>query len=122
MARSYYVKRKLSGSTSGKRIKIAATSSPGTTIHQAQNSTADGYWDEVFINVYNSDADPVDVTIQWGGTSSPDDDIKFTLASKEGLEAEVLGDILQNNLEIKAYASKANVVTVGGYVNRITES
>jgi hypothetical protein len=32
----------------------------------------------------------------------------------------VFGDVLQNSLVVKAFAAAANVMTIGGYVNRIT--
>ena len=41
------VKRKLSGSTDGMGIKIAATSTPGTAIHTASSETMDGSYDEI---------------------------------------------------------------------------
>jgi hypothetical protein len=109
----------LSGSTSGKRIKIAATSTPGTTIHTATSSATDTF-DELWLNVYNSDTVTRELTIEWGEATAPDGNIKVTVAVKAGLTQVVFGDILQNSLVVRAFAAAANVLTIGGYVNRIS--
>lgn len=109
----------LSGSTNGKRIKIAATATPGTLIHTATSSTTDT-WDEVWINVYNSDTVSREITIEWGEATAPDGNIKLTVAAKSGLTQMVFGDVIQNSLVIRAFAAATNVLTVGGYVNRIS--
>jgi len=57
----------LSGSTHGGSIKVAATSSPGTTIHTATSSTTD--CDVVTLYAYNSSASAVTLTLQWSGTT-----------------------------------------------------
>ena len=118
-AQDHVEKLPLSGSTNGKRIKIAATSTPGPTIHTATSSSTDT-WDEVWINVYNSDTVSREITIEWGEATAPDGNIKLTVASKSGLTQMVFGDPIQNSLVVKAFAAAANVVTVGGYVNRIS--
>ena len=55
-----YTKRLLSGSTNGRPIKVAATATPGTTIHTAVTGTTD--FDEVWIyNVLQHTIDPGDI-------------------------------------------------------------
>lgn len=115
------VKRKLSGSTDGLPIKVAATSTPGTTIHTAPAVTADGSWDEVWLYAYNSHTSAVELTIEYGGTTAPDQNIKVTLAAKSGLALIVPGLILQNSKVVSAFAGTTNVITISGWVNRITD-
>lgn len=114
-----FQKHALSGSTHGRGIKVAATSSPGTTIHTAVAGTDYTSEDIVTLFAYNGDSVQRTLTIQWGGTTSPDDDIVLTLPSKSGLTLVVADLILRNSLVAKAYADAANVVTIHGYVNRI---
>lgn len=113
-------KRKLSGSTDGRQIKVAATGSPGTTIHTAVASVVPGTVDEIYLYAYNSDTVARLLTIQFGSTTSPDDDIKISIPSQVGLIAVVPGLILQNGTIVRAYAAAANVVIVSGFVNAIS--
>lgn len=115
------VKRKLSGSTDGRGIKVAATASPGTTLHTAVNSTTAGTFDEIWLEAYNSDTLDRLLTIQFGGTTSPDDDITLTIPAQNGLTQVIRGLILQNACVVKAFANVANVVVIFGYVNSITD-
>ena len=114
-------KRKLSQSTDGRGIKVVATASSGTLIHTAVAGTTAGTYDEIWLWAYNSNSTPVQLTIQWGGTSTPDDDIVDTIPSKSGLRLMVPGYPLQNAKEVRAYAASANVVTIHGFVNTITD-
>lgn len=109
----------LSGSTSGKQIKIVATATPGTTIHTATASATDTF-DEVWLWAWNSDTVSREITIEYGSATAPDDNIKVTIAAKSGFTAIVQGLILQNSLVIRAFGAAANVLMVGGYVNRIS--
>lgn len=117
-----FSKLHLSGSTDGRLIKVAATSTPGTTIHTG-SSTATTY-DEVWLYAVNSDTVPRKLTIEFGGTSSPDDLIELTVATEAGLTLVVPGLVIKGNasaaLVVRAFCATANVVMVGGYVNRIT--
>lgn len=107
----------LSGSTHGRGIKVAATSSAGTTIHTATSSTTD--CDVVTIYAYNSSASAVNLTLQWGGTTSVDDDIKLSIPATSGLTLVAPDLVLRNSLVIKAYAGTADVVTIHGFANRV---
>lgn len=114
-------KRKLSGSTDGKAIKVAATATLGTTIHTAVSGTTPGTFDEVWIYAYNGHTTTVTLTIEFGGATVPDNNIILTLASKSGEYLVVPGFILQNSLVVTAFASVANVVTLTGWVNTMTD-
>ena len=116
-----FLKRALSGSTSGMPIKVAATATAGTTIHTAVAGTTAGTYDEIWLYAYNSHTAAVELTIEYGGATAPDQNIKVTLASKSGLSLIVPGLILQNGLTVAAFAGTANVVTISGWVNRITD-
>ena len=117
-----FTKVALSGSTQGKAIKVVQTASTGTTIHAT--GTSSSIIDEVWLYAYNSSSDNILLTIQYGGTSTPDDDIKITLPSQSGLTLVVPGLILTGTgaaaNTIRAYAGTANVIMISGYVNRIS--
>jgi hypothetical protein len=106
-----------SGSTHGRGVKVAATSSAGTTIHTATSSTTD--CDVITIYAYNSSASAVNLTLQWGGTTSVDDDIKLSIPATSGLTLVVPDLVLRNSLVVKAYAGTADVITLHGSVNRV---
>lgn len=116
-----YSKITLSGSTQGKGIKVVATASTGTTIHATGTSSVTE--DEIWLYAYNSDTAYRTLTIQFGGTTSPDNDIKIVLPSQSGLTLVVPGLILTGTgaaaNTVYAYADAANVITISGYVNRI---
>lgn len=116
-----FSKQILSGSTDGRAIKVAATSSPGTTIHTG-SSTATTI-DEIWLYAMNTDTTARLLTIQWGNTTSPDDSIQVTIGSQSGLVLVAPGLLIKGNattaLIVKAFAAAANVVTIHGYVNRI---
>lgn len=114
-------KRKLSGSTDGKPIKVAATATTGTTIHTAVAGTTAGTFDEIWLYAFNSDTISRILTIEFGGTTAPDQNIVLTLASKSGLQLVVPGLILQNGLVVTAFADAANVITLSGFVNTVTD-
>lgn len=116
-----YSKVLLSGSTQGKGIKVVATASTGTTIHATGTSSTTE--DEIWLYAYNSDTAARLLTIQFGGTTSPDNDIKVTIPPQSGLTLVVPGLVLTGTgaaaNTVYAYASAANVITISGYVNRI---
>jgi hypothetical protein len=115
------VKRKLSGSTDGKAIKIAATSTAGTAIHTAVAGTTAGTYDEIWLWAFNSHTGNIKLTIEFGGASAPDDNIVVTVPALAGLVPIVPGLILQNEATVKAFASSANVITIHGFINSITD-
>lgn len=112
-----YTKLKLSNSIDGSLIKVVATGTPGTAIH---TSVALGSLDEIHLWAMNTDASAKKLTIEWGGVAAPDDLIEFTVPAEDGLYLIVPGLILTNGLLVKAFAESANVLLIGGFVNRIT--
>lgn len=114
-----YSREKLSGSTNGKSIKIAQTATAGTTIHSAVSGTTD--WDEVYLWVTNTSANPVALTMEWGGVTDPDNLLVKSLVIPPNSPPipVVAGLIIQNSLTVAAFAGTANVLLITGYVNRI---
>lgn len=114
-----HAKRKLSGSTDGRGILVVATATAGTLIHTAVTGTTAGTWDEIWIDAYNSSAAAVVLTIEWGGVTVPNDQIKVTIPPTSGLVPIVVGNVLQNGSIVRAFAATASVLTIHGYVNQI---
>lgn len=113
-----YSKRILSGSTNGKGIKVAATATAGTLIHTAVAGTSS--IDEVWLYAHNTSSAAVKLTLEWGGVAAPDDHIEISIpAEGTGMVLVAPGILLQNDLNIRAFAATANVVNIFGYVNRI---
>lgn len=108
----------LSGGSNGKAIKVVAVATLGTTIHTAQSGTAG--FDEVWIYATNHDIVSRLLTIEFGGVTVPDNIIEQTIPSQSGAILIVPGWILQNSLVVTAFAAAANVITCGGFVNRIS--
>jgi len=117
-----YTKVKLSGSTDGRAIKVAQTATAGTTIHTG-SSTATTH-DEIWLYAQNTSSTAVKLTIEWGGTSSPDDLIELTVQPEAGLVTVAPGLLIKGNasaaLVVRAFAGTANVITIHGFVNQIT--
>jgi hypothetical protein len=107
----------LSGSTDGRGVKVAATSSAGTTIHTATSSATD--CDVVTIYAYNSSGSAVNLTIEFGGVSDPDDLIILSIPAQTGLTLILPDLVLRNSLVVRAFAGTTNVVMVQGFVNRV---
>jgi hypothetical protein len=120
-----FAKKTLSGSTDGRGILVTPTATAGETIHTG-SATATTYH-EVWLYAYNSHSAAVDLTIEFGGTTSPDDLIKQTIPlASAGAYVGVIpvceGLVLKGNatpLVIKAFASVADKITLFGYVNEI---
>ena len=111
-----FSKELLSGSTDGKNVKVVATATAGTTIHPAHASATD----EVWLYAMNTDSSDRKLTLEYGGTTSPDDLTEVTIEAEAGWVLVIPGLLLTNSLVIKAFAAAANVVEVNGFVNRIT--
>jgi hypothetical protein len=111
----------LSGSTDGRMIKVAQTATAGTTIHTGDTTATT--FDEVWLYAVNSDSTDRKLTIEWGGVSSPDDLIEFTVPAESGLYLIAPGLVLKGNatpLLVRAFCATANVVSIAGFVNQIT--
>lgn len=94
----------------------------GTTIHATGTSST--IIDEVWLYAYNSDVAARQLVIQYGGATYIDNDTKVIIPAQSGLTLVIAGLILTGTGSaantISAYASVANVITVSGYVNRIS--
>lgn len=117
---AYFNKYKLSGSTDGRGIKVVATATAGTTIHTARSGTSADQFDEIYLFASKPTATDVLLTIEFGGTTTPDDYIVVTVKAQAGLQMVVPGLILQNGVVVRAFAGTANVITLFGFVNRIS--
>ena len=106
----------LSGSTNGAPIKVVATATAGTTVHTAHATSID----EVHLWAFNSDTQSRTLTVEFGGATAPDQNVVLDIPARAGLVYVIPGLVLTNSLTVKAFASTTNVVTVSGYVNRIT--
>ena len=116
-----FAKTKLSASTDGRAIKVAATATAGDTIHTG-SGTATTY-DEIWIYAQNTSGSDVKLTLEWGGTTAPDDLIELTITAEAGLTLVAPGLLIKGNaspLIVKAFAGTTNVITLHGYVNQIT--
>lgn len=102
----------LSGSTDGRGIKVAQTASPGTTIHTAQASAS--LVDKVNLWAVNSDTTARKLTLEWGGTTAPDDLIEVTIPAESGLILVAPGLPLRNGLVVKAFAATSSVIMIHG--------
>jgi hypothetical protein len=117
-----FSKVKLSGSTNGRGIKVAATATAGTTIHAT--GTSSSILDEIWLYAYNSDSAAIVLTIEFGGVSAPDDNIKLSIPATSGLTLVVPGLILSGTgsaaSTVAAFAGTTNKIVITGYVNRIS--
>lgn len=111
-----YTKVKLSGSTDGLMIKVAATATLGTTIHTAHATNLD----EIYLWAVNSDTTDRKLTIEKGGATSPDCLIEQVIPAESGLILVLPGTLLTNSKVVTAFCATANVVMIDGYVNRIS--
>jgi hypothetical protein len=112
-----FSKLPLSGSTNGKGIQVAATATPGTTIHTAVSGTES--FDELWIYAVNVSSSSVKLTIEYGGTAGADN-IELTIPGEQGLTLVIPGLFLNNAQVVTAFAATTNVITLHGYVNRVS--
>lgn len=107
-------RRILSGSEDGRPIKVVATSSPGTLVHQTANTK--GYTSVLRLYAVNTHTAAVVLTVEFGGTNNPDDRIIVTVPAKSGLIEIIPGFPLGKDLPVRAFAATGNVVLMCGYV------
>lgn len=106
-----------SGSTNGKPIKVVAVATLGTTFHTTGAGTT--VLDEIYLYLSNTDTVDRAVTVEFGGVTSPDNLMKFIVPTGETILA-IAGIPLCNSLVVTVFAAAANVITMSGYVNRIS--
>ena len=105
----------------GLAIKVAATETAGTAIHTASDTATT--IDEIWLYAVNTSASSVKLTIEWGEATAPDGNIEVTVQPEAGLVTIIPGLLLQGNASakvVRAFAATANVITIHGFVNRIT--
>jgi hypothetical protein len=112
-------KKKLSGSTNGRNIKVAASATAGTLIHTAVNVT--DQLDEVWVWAQNTSALPVKLTIELGGVTSPDDHIEITIQAEDGPVPVIPGWVFDGGVAIRAFAATVDVIVLNGFVNRLAQ-
>ena len=118
----------LSGSPGDFRgVKITTTASAGDTVHTAQASAT--LSDFVTIDIENTDTSARPYTIQWGGTTSPDDKITG-LVLPGSMKRVCTKKPIRNALLVKcfsgtmtwidgvSYTGAANVLVAHGSVQR----
>lgn len=104
----------------GLGILVAATATAGTAIHTA--STTATTIDEIWLYAYNNAGTITNLTIEFGGVTSPKDVIKLGVTTQSGLVLVCAGLVIQGNASpkvVRAFASSANQISIFGYVNRI---
>ena len=111
-------KEVLSGSTDGNPIKV------GAIIHTGPTPTTTEY-DEVWLWVHNTSNAATDLTIEWGGTTDPDNLIQkeVSIPAQDVALLVVPGWVVRGAAsakEIRAFAGTTNVLLITGYVNAIT--
>ena len=114
-----YSRQLLSGSTNGLVIPVAATATPGTTIHTALAGTTG--FDEVYLWVTNVTGSAATLTIEFGGVTDPGNHITKALSIPANSPpiSILTGQVLQNGLIVKAFSGTASALNISGYVNRI---
>jgi len=114
-----YSRQLLSGSTNGRAILVAATATPGTTIHTAVSGTTS--FDEIYAWATNTDTATLTLTIEFGGTTDPNDLIvkTLTLPANSPPIPVLTGQVLNGAVVCRAFAGTANLIIISGFVNRI---
>ena len=110
-------RQKLSASTNGQAVSIAATATPGTTIHTS--TTIANASDEVHIWFTNTTSNAVLLTYEHGTTNVNSNIIK-TIPPQSGLELIAPGLFLASGLIASAFAGTASALKAHGFVNRLT--
>ncbi len=109
----------LSGSTSGREIPVAATATPGTTIHTAVAGAL--AFDEIYLWVSNVTNAVATLTLEWGGVLSTADHMvnTYSVPPNSAPIPIVTGQNLNGGLLVKAFSPTANALNISGFVNRI---
>jgi len=110
-----FTKKILSGSTDGKPITITGSNTAGSnTLHTA--SVVDGLITEVYITVYNTHTEDVDITLEWGETTKP---MVVTIPALAGEYNITERQVIGAGFAIKAFASMPDFLRVKGFVHEI---
>ena len=116
-----YSRMGLSGTTNGRTLNVTATAGGASsqTIHTAVTGTSS--WDEIYIWASNASAVVATLTIEWGGTSDPNDLIckALSIPANSPPIPGVTGEVLQNGILCKVFSGTSGVINITGYINRI---
>jgi len=114
-----YSRLLLSGSTNGRPIPIAATATPGTTLHTAVAGSI--AFDEVYAWASNITASNARLTVEFGGVSDPGDHLvkSYLIPPYSPPIPVATGQPVQGAVVIRAFSDVASAINVVGYVNRI---
>lgn len=106
----------LSGSTDGLPIPVAATATPGTTIHTCG---AVGM-EDLYLWASNVTGAAATLTLEWGGVTDPGNHLikAYSIPANSGRVPLVFGEPLQNSKVVKAFSGTASAINIGGYVYR----
>jgi hypothetical protein len=109
----------LSGSTNGRPIVVAATSTPGTTLHTAVSGTA--AFDELYLWASNVTNAAATLTVEFGGTSDPGDHIvkAYSIPANSLPIPIATGQRVQGGVSIKAFSGTGSAINITGYYNRV---
>lgn len=116
-----YTKVLLSGSNQGQPILVAATSTPGTSIHSTGTSST--IIDNVTLYAHNTDTTARKLTVEFGGTGTANT-IEVTVPAESGLML-VLPQLPLTGTgaaakSVAAFCATTNVVAISGFVDRIS--
>ena len=109
----------LSGSTNGRGIVVVATATAGTLIHTAAGGSTNIH--RVKLYVVNTHTDVVDLTLEWGGVTDPNDLINVDNIPVESGLYKVADLPLNGGLIIRAFGSVASKLVIWGLVYEMTE-
>ncbi len=104
----------LSESTDGRGIKIGSSS---TNVHIHDGDTS--HVDQLELYAVCSHTAPVKLTIEWGGTTDPDDLIEITVPHESGLIPVAGAILIGNGLTVSAKGATADVIVIFGKRIRI---
>lgn len=105
----------LSASTNGRQIKVAATATPGTLLHTCTSGT--DQLEAISLEAVNKSGATVTLTIEFGGTTDPDDLIQIDIPSGRGPIVVCDARRLNNGLSVRAFAGTTNVISIYGEVD-----
>ena len=106
-------KIELSGSTSGKGVKVAKTATAGTTVHAAHPTSLD----ELYIWALNSGTG-TSITFEVGGVTDPDNLVHVPLKPNSFQPVIEGGIAVTGSISTAAFTEVANEVVLYGYAKR----
>jgi hypothetical protein len=99
---------------------VAATATPGTTIHTSQSGTSG--FDEIYLYASNVTGAAATLTLEWGGATDPGNHLVkgMSIGANSGPVPIAFGHVLNNGAVVKAFSGTASAINLTGWVNRIT--